>query len=191
LRLSRMHTSKIVFLAVLLVSSISLAGATVSNVGIYAALNNLKFKALNIDLVMNLESFSAVIDMEVSNPTWYEGLYLGSIISTLYYEGENHTVIISPGGPRVGTPFQEIVTRWWDLPPNEEIVNSPLKPYTPIRTQLNFTVTGEPGTRFQEFYENQGKNQEYILWMLESRVYLVVPNFLHSIGLEYRFSLKS
>jgi len=189
--MSKMQVFKTLFLAILLVSLISVVKATVSYVGFYNALKNLEFEASNIDLAINQESFNVIIDLEISNPTWYDGLHLGSIISTLYYEGENHTITISPGGPRAGTPYQEIVTRWWELPEYENTIDRPLIPYERMKIQINLTATGEYNMCFQEFYEKLGKYQEFILWTLESHVYLKVPTFVKSMGLEYSFDLKA
>lgn len=191
MHLSKLQASKIAFSAILLLSLILFAKGTVNYVGAFAALNNFELRALNINLVTSPENFSVIVNLEVSNPTWYDGLHLQSIISTLSYEGENHTVIVSAGGPMVGTPYQAIVTPWWNLPEKEVVVNSHVPPHSVTKIQMHARVTGEAGIRFHEFYEKQGKHQEYILWKLESYVYLAVPTFLDSIGLEYQFYLKS
>lgn len=191
MRLSSKQLVKIIFLTALLVSSISLARATIGYVGFHNALSSLQFNASNIDLIVSENNIAVIIDLEIMNPTWYEDLRLTSIISTIHYEGLNHTVVISPGGLRLGIPYQEITTRWWKLPENEITVNRPLMPYTSIYSLIYLNLTRDDVMHFLEFYDTQGKYQEYILWRLESRVYVTAPVFTSNLGLEYQFYLKS
>jgi len=188
--MSRKQAARIVFLVVMLMSLISMGKATVDYVGVYAALNQLDIQPLSFDWSTNTENINVVVDLKVLNPTWYGDLRLTGIISTLYYEGENHTVIVSPGGPMVGTPFLAINTTWWELPETETIINRPLTTNDVIKIKINFTISGKDRMHFQEFYEKIGRYQEYISWRLESRVYLNVPTFIKSIGLEYQFYLQ-
>jgi len=188
--MSRKQAARIVFLVVMLMSLISMGKATVDYVGVYAALNQLDIQPLSFDWSTNTENINVVVDLKVLNPTWYGDLRLTGIISTLYYEGENHTVIVSPGGPMVGTPFLAINTTWWQLPETETIINRPLTTNDVIKIKINFTISGKDRMHFQEFYEKIGKYQESISWRLESRVYLNVPTFIKSIGLEYQFYLQ-
>jgi len=90
------------------------------------------------------------------------------------------------------------------LAPYKAFPATPAKPNTLGRTKQtyeknslaqkllqNLTITGEDSSHFQEFYEKQGKHQEFIDWRLENLVYLTVPTFIKSIGLEYQFNLRS
>jgi len=186
-----MQACRVVFSGILLLSLVSIAQATVEYLGFFIALRGFQFEASSIYLIFENESVNVVVDFNVSNPTWYGGLHLRTIISTLYYEGENHTIVTSPGGPRTGVPYQAIVTRWWELPEGETNVNRYLLPSTVLTPKLNLTLTAEQSKQFLEFVEKRGKYQEFIRWRLRSRVYLATPTFLDDINLEYQFYLNS
>jgi len=113
--MSKRQTAKILLLAVTVLSSISLADATTKYLGFFNALANLKLELTGLRFSTTQDDLEVIVTLKVKNPTDYGDLMLNGMTGTVYFEGENHTIVISPGGPRSGTPYQEIVTNLWQL----------------------------------------------------------------------------
>jgi len=190
MKISRRQATRTVFIAFFALASVNLVQSTANWVEFNRALNNLELKALAIDFnVNNIESLNITIDFELQNPTAFDSFVLKSISSAFRYEGEPHTVVISPGGPRIGTPYQAINTTWWDLPPGGESYNSPIKAYSTTKLTLTNWIVGVEVARFADYFEKMGQNKTAIKWSIDSRLFIDTPTFMGMMGLEYHFDI--
>jgi len=177
----------IVLLVVVVVSSISLADATARYVRFFNALSNFKLELDNISFVTTKENLNVTIKMKVSNPTDYGELLLNGAVATVFYEGENHTVIVSPGGPRIGTPYQTAETNLWQLPDGYISPAEPIRvtPYSTDSFSMSITADDETAKAFNDFYENPNRQQD-VRWQLNFRVSLTTPTYLGTMELQYQ-----
>jgi len=178
-----------VLLAVVIVSSISLAYATARYLRFFNALANLRLELSSVSYVTTQENLNVTIELNVSNPTDYGELLLNGVIATAYYEGENHTVRISPGGPRSGSPYQTIVTNLWQLPDGYVSPAEPIQvhPYSANRFSMSIIVNDETARAFNDYYQKPDRQQD-IQWQLNFRVSLTTPTFLKTMELQYQFT---
>lgn len=184
MQVSKRQIPQIILLIVLILSAISLVDTTMNYVDFCAALANFQLRVDAVDFVVDGSNLEINIDFTISNPTRYGGFLLGSVYATLYYEGEPHNVTVSPGGPRVGTPYQVVETRWWELPPNEVDVARQVLPYAVISISTSRRVTGDDAKIFMAYLEKQS-NQNNIQFRLDTRVFLVTSTFLGTTSLEF------
>ena len=190
MHVSRKQIPKIILLAVVTLSTISLVEATLNNVRFYHALTNFELQVIGIDFVTNHESLNVAINLKVSNPTSYDRLQLEHISGTAYYEGEPHTIVISPGKTILGgTPYQEIETRWGERATVGMSIERPILPYSVTNISMNLNAKSETAKIFTEYFDKQGRHQEDIRWQLNLIVFLDTPTFLNMISLEYEFNL--
>jgi len=176
----------IVLLVVVIVSSISLADATARYVRFFIALSNFKLELDNLSFATTQKNLNVTIKLKVSNPTDYGELLLNGVVATAYYEGENHTVIVSPGGPRIGTPYQAIETNLWQLPDGYISPAHPIRvtPYSTDNLSMSINASGEAAKVFNDYYEKPDRQQD-IGWQLNFRVSLTTPTFLGTMELQY------
>jgi len=176
----------IVLLVVVIVSSISLADATARYVRFFNALTNFKLELGNISFATTQDNLNVTIKLKVSNPTDYGELLLNGIVATAYYEGENHTVVISPGGPRGGSPYQAIETNLWQLPDGYVSPAEPIRvtPYSSDSFSLSIIINDENARAFNDYYESPSRQQD-IRWQLNFRVSITTPTFLGTMELQY------
>jgi len=175
-----------VLLVVVIASSISLADATARYVRFFIALSSFKLELDNISFVTTQENLNVTIRLKVSNPTDYGELLLNGIAATVYYEGENHTVIISPGGPRGGSPYQTIETNLWQLPDGYISPAVPIRvtPYSTDNLSMSIIANDATAKSFNDYYENPDRQQD-IRWQLNFRVSITTPTFLGTMELQY------
>jgi hypothetical protein len=188
LNLSRRRKSVILLLSVTTVSLISLLYYTVKYVEFFNALTNFEVQIDKIDFATTEDSLNVTVELEIRNPTGYEDLLLNGMSGTIYYEGENHTIVVSPGGPRSGTPYQEIETNLWQLP------DGYISPVQPIRIQsystnhftMSITAQNETARSFNDYYERT-TGQPDIRWQIDLRVSITTSTFLKTMDLQYDF----
>jgi len=183
--LSKQQKVGLVLLIVVTVSSISLVDATTRYVGFFNALANIELRRGDLTFVTTQRSLNITIKLKIVNPTSYRNLLLNGMSGTVFYEGENHTVVVSPGGPRSGTPYQAIETNLWELPESYVSLAQPMQvpPYSTSVFSMNVTAKGETAETFSKYYEKVG--QQNIRWQLALRVSLTTPTFLGIMELQY------
>jgi len=176
----------IVLLVVVIVSSISLADATARYVRFFNALANFKLQLTSLSFATTQENLNVTIKLKVSNPTDYGELLLNGVAATAYYEGENHTVIVSPGGPRGGSPYQTIETNLWQLPDGYISPAEPIRvtPYSAYSFSMSIIAKDETAKAFNDYYENPSRQQD-IQWRLNFRISLTTPTYLGTMELQY------
>jgi len=189
---SRKQISEIALLAAVLLSALSLADATSKYVGCYDALANFKMDLIGVYFVSTPEKLNVTIQLKIFNPTSYGDLRLDGIYGVVYYEGENHTILVSAGGPRSATPYQEAVTPWWKLPESQTWIGhptyiGPIYPYSTTYALMNLTAKGDDAKIFNAYFEKQGALEENMRWQLNFSVSLDTPIYLNSINLQYEF----
>jgi len=173
-------------LGIFILLTVSLAEATINYITFFMGAKNLELRVNDIDFVLGQQDVNVIINLTVLNPSSYRGFQLKLVDGVLYYEGENHTVVISPGGPRAGTPYKAIETSWWELPPTEVVINHLLPPYSSRDVLMELNLKDEPAKQFREFFEKLGRYQENINWKLHCRVFLQTPTFLGTIDFEFQ-----
>jgi hypothetical protein len=188
LRVTRKQIAKIVFLIVVLASTILFAYNTAKFVGFYSALTNFEMRLIEIYFVSSPEELNVTIKLRISNPTSYADLKLSDIVGTTYYEGENHTVTISAGGPRSASGFQQIVTPWWLLPESRIFIDRSLPPHSITYVSMNLSAKGDDAKVFNAYFEKQGSQQEDIRWQLSLRATIHIPIFIKEMDLQYEFT---
>lgn len=189
MNLSKRQTAKILLLVVVILSSISLVEATVRYLGFFNALANVELELDGIKFTTTSDDLKVSVTIRFRNPTGYGELLLNGITGTAYYEGDNHTVRTSPGGPRSGTPYQEIVTNLWQLPDGYISPMQPIqvRPYSTSRFVMNITAHGEEAQSFNDYYEKPS-TEGNIHWQLGFRVSITTPVFLKTMELQYDYS---
>lgn len=175
-----------IFLAVIVISTASLVNATIEYVGFFEAISDFKLQLIDVIFSTSQETLNVTVEFEVSNPTHYSGLYLEDISITAYYEGENHTIVVSPGGPRIGTPYETIVTRWWQLPEGHIFNGQPIPSYSTTHFAINITARGDSARNFYEYFEKQPGQDKNMRWTLGFNVRLKNPTFLKTMELQYQ-----
>ena len=188
MRVSRKKIARIVLLVVVLASAFLLADATTKYVGFYDALANFKTQLLGVDFTSTQEILNVTMTLRVFNPTGYGDMKLSDIVGTVYYEGENHTVVTSAGGPRSGNPYQQIVTPWWLLPESRIFVDQKLPPYSTTFVTINLTAKGDDAKIFNTYYEKDSPQLQTIHWQLNFRVTVETPVYLQTMDLQYQFT---
>lgn len=188
-----MHVSKkqiieIALLAVVLLSALSLADATLNYVGCYDALANLKMDLIGVYFVSTPEKLNVTFKLKVSNPTSYSGLRLDGIVGTVYYEGENHTVVTGSIGPLSSTPYQKVVTPWWQLPESEANIGHPVYAYSTTYVLMSLIANGDDAKTFNTYFEKQGDLQDNIKWQLSFTMSIETPIYLKTMNLQYQFN---
>lgn len=183
MQVSRRKISQTILFIVIITSAISFVVTTINYVDLCSALANFQLRVEEVDFVLNNGNIDLTINFTISNPTRYGGFELRGVYTTLYYEGEPHN-ISSGGGPRGGSPFEVIETRWWQLQPNEDDFSRRVLPYSEISIPMIFRVTGKDAELFTAFLEKQGQ-QKNIQWKLDTKVILETPTFLGTTSLEF------
>lgn len=186
MQMSRKRSLQIIFMVLVASSTIFLVQATINYVEFYAALRNFDLKITSADYSIENKTVEFTIHYNATNPTPYNDLKLDSLINGLYYQGENHTVIISYGGPRGGTPYEKIITDWWEFTIQEVIFNTQFNPYSNMDLQVKTSITGENARLFIDFFERKGKYQESIQWRIDSTAIVSTPAFIKTLNLEFQ-----
>jgi len=192
LHLTRKKIAQFIFLVMVTALTVSLVEATITYVEFQSAVKNFELQSTDLQVSIDTSDINLAINFTFTNPTAYRGFELKSLLTTFYYEGESHILIISPGGPRVGTPYQAIETNWWELTTDRELViNQYLNPFSNIKKQMTATVKGQNAELFINFYEMQGRFQQNIRWMITSRVNIYTQAFISTLTFDFQHALNS
>lgn len=174
-------TLKVIFLAMTVFSVVSLVRPTLNYVEFYAVMQSLNLQVTDINFSIGQDEVNVTVNFIATNPTGYVGLTFKSLLCWLFYEGEKHTTI-PPWGPYVGTPYQgKIETRWWELKAESLSYEQTLNPYSNITISINFNAVGEQAKRFIEFFEKEGRYQEYIRWELRGLALIQTASFINTL----------
>jgi hypothetical protein len=178
----------ILLLMVTVISSTWLLYSTIKYVEFFNALTNLELQIEGIDFVTTQDSLNVTVEMETINPTGYGDLLLNGMSGTVNYEGDLHTITISSGGPRGGTPYQVIETNLWQLPDGHV---SPIRPiqvysYATDHFTMNIRAQDETARAFNDYYYRTSAPPE-IIWHISLRVSITTPTFLKTMELQYDF----
>jgi len=187
LHMSRKVASRILFASMVVLSMVALVVTTSNYVTLFAGIKNLELRLNEIDFALTPDGLNVTVGLKVSNPSSYGGFELKSVYGTLFYEGKNHRVMVSPGRTITGgAPYQVIETPWWELPPHELAVNQPLPPYSSKNLLMELKLKGESAEAFRDFYETLGKYQDQINWELDCRVSLQTPSFFGVVSIDFQ-----
>jgi len=184
--ISRKRGLQVIFTVLVASLMISLAGATINYVQFFGAIKGFDVKVTKAEYSVENSRVEFTINYQATNPTPYNDLKLSSLINGLYYQGENHTVTVSYGGPRGGMPFEEVVTDWWEFAEQEVIFNRQFSPYSTMDLEVKVTIAGENARLFLDFFERKGKYQEGIQWRVDITAIVSTPTFIKTLDLEFQ-----
>ena len=178
----------ILLLVVTTVSLTWLLYSTIKYVEFFNALTNFELQIDGIDFVTTPDSLNVTVELETRNPTNYGDLFLNGMSGTVNFEGDVHTIIVSSGGPRGGTPYQVIETNLWQLPDGYV---SPVRPvqvssYATDRFTMSIRAKNETAEAFNDYYYRTSSPPE-ISWQISLRVSITTPTFLKTMELQYDF----